>query len=84
MYHPPYVVLDCEGDPSIVMFQDGAWNRTLSNLKVFDDVFVDENVHSGLDVDATHRQHLHELILGERRCGPQPSPRKARIPHWPT
>ena len=63
---PPHVVLDCEGDPSIVMFQDGAWNRTLPNLKVFDDVFVDENVHSGLNVDATHRQHLHELILGDQ------------------
>ena len=62
---PPHVVLDCEGEPSTVMFQNGAWNRTIPDLKIFDDVFVDENVHSGLDVEAHHRQHLHELILGE-------------------
>lgn len=64
--NPPHVVLDCEGDPSTVIFQDDAWNRTLHDLKIFDDVFVDDNVHSGLDVDATHRQHLHELILGDQ------------------
>ena len=63
--HPPKVVLDCEGEPSNVMFQDGVWNRTLPGLKIFDDVFVDENVHSGLDVESQHRQNLHELILGD-------------------
>ena len=62
---PPHIVLDCEGEPSNVMFQNGAWNRTLPDLKIYDDVFVDENVHSGLDVEAHHRQNLHELILGD-------------------
>ena len=62
----PHVVLICEGEPSNVMFQNGAWNRTLPDLKIYDDVFVDENVHSGLDVDAHHGQNLHELILGDQ------------------
>ena len=62
----PHVVLNCEGEPSNVMFQNGAWNRTLPDLKIYDDVFVDENVYSGLDVDAHHRQNLHELILGDQ------------------
>ncbi len=31
---------------------------------VFDDIFVDQNVYSGLAVDSDHRQKLHELILG--------------------
>ncbi len=35
-------------------------------MAVFDDVFVDENVYSGLSVDAEHRQNLHELILGSQ------------------
>jgi wobble nucleotide-excising tRNase len=48
------------------MFQNGAWNRTLPNLVVFDDVFVDQNIHSGLAVAAGHRQKLHELILGSQ------------------
>lgn len=64
--HPPHVVLDCDGGPHDAMFQDGAWNRTLPHLALFDDVFVDANIHSGLAVDARHRQNLHELVLGAR------------------
>lgn len=64
--HPPHVVLDCEGGPPDAIFQDGAWNRTLPRLVLFDDVFVDANIHSGLAVDARHRQNLHELVLGAR------------------
>jgi wobble nucleotide-excising tRNase len=62
--HPPHVLLDCDGGPPDAMFQNAAWNRTLPHLVVFDDVFVDENIHSGLIVDARHRQNLHELVLG--------------------
>lgn len=62
--HSPHVVLDCCGEPPEAMFLDGVWNRTLSNLVVFDDVFIDQNVYSGLDVEAGHRQNLHELVLG--------------------
>ena len=62
--HPPHVIISCAGGPPAAMFQNGAWNRTLPNIVVFDDVFVDENVYSGLVVDSDHRQKLHELILG--------------------
>ncbi|HDL49546.1 MAG TPA: hypothetical protein ENH33_06275, partial [Actinobacteria bacterium] len=62
----PHVVLDCDGGLPEVMFRDGAWNRTLSNLVIFDDLFVDQNVHSGLTVEAGHRKNLHELVLGAR------------------
>ena len=64
--HTPHIVLECEGIPSHVIFENGEWNRTLPNLRIFDDVFVDENVYSGLDVGSQHRQNLHELILGEQ------------------
>jgi wobble nucleotide-excising tRNase len=62
--HAPHVVVDCEGGPPLAVFQNNAWNRTLPNLVVFDDVFVDQNVYSGLAVEAAHRQNLHELVLG--------------------
>lgn len=62
--HPPHVVLECSGGPPHAMFQDGAWNRTLSNILIFDDKFIDDNVHSGLAIESEHRQNLHELILG--------------------
>lgn len=62
--HPPHVVLSCDGHGADAVFQDGQWNRTYPDLLIFDDVFVDENVHSGLDIQAGHRQNLHELVLG--------------------
>lgn len=62
--NPPQAVLECTGGPPPAVFQNNAWNRTLPDLVVFDDIFIDENVHSGLAVDAHHRQNLHELILG--------------------
>lgn len=61
---PPHIVLDCDGGSSPAVFENGTWNRTLANMVVFDDVFVDQNVYSGLAVDAEHRQNLHELVLG--------------------
>ena len=64
--YPPKAVLSWQDEPSDVIFQNGAWNHTFENLKVFDDHFVDENVYSGLDVASSHRQNLHELILGDR------------------
>lgn len=64
--NPPHVVLECTGGPPPATFQNNAWNRTFPNMAVFDDVFVDQNVYSGLAVGADHRQNLHELILGAR------------------
>jgi len=60
----PHIVLDCDGNPANVYFQNGAWNRAIPEIVVFDDLFVTENVYSGLAVEAGHRQNLHELILG--------------------
>ncbi len=62
----PHVVIECSGGPPPAVFQNGAWNRTLPNMVVFDDLFVDQNIHSGLSVEVAHRQNLHELILGEQ------------------
>jgi wobble nucleotide-excising tRNase len=62
--HPPHVVLECSDGPPQAIFQNNAWNRTLPDVVVFDDMFIDQNVHSGLAVQAHHRQNLHELILG--------------------
>lgn len=62
--HPPHVIIGCAGGPPAAMFQNGSWNRNLANMVVFDDVFIDQNVYSGLVVGGDHRQNLHELILG--------------------
>ena len=65
-HHQPHVVLDCDGVSNPRMFQNGTWNHTLPELSLFDDTFVDENIHSGLAVDARHRRNLHTLVLGSQ------------------
>jgi wobble nucleotide-excising tRNase len=61
----PHIVIDTgHGAPAV--FQNGAWSRTAPEISVFDDNFVAENVCSGIEVGATHRQNLHELIIGSQ------------------
>ena len=62
--YPPHVIVECSGGPPPAIFENNAWNQALPELVVFDDVFVNENVHSGLTVQPHHRQNLHEFILG--------------------
>ena len=65
--NPPHVIIDiveCDGSSSAAVFQNDAWSRTLPNVVIFDDLFIDENVHSGLGVGTHHRQNLNQLILG--------------------
>ena len=61
----PHVVLICEGNQT-VQFQNGSWSRSIPEIVIYDDVFVANNVCSGLMVDPSHRQNLHELIIGEQ------------------
>jgi wobble nucleotide-excising tRNase len=60
--HPPHVVLAPRAGPPLV-FQNGAWSATLPGIVVFDDHFVAQNVCAGVEIGASHRQNLHELIL---------------------
>ena len=46
------------------VFRNGAWSHTIPDIAIFDDTFVAVNVCSGLDLGTSHRQNLHELILG--------------------
>jgi wobble nucleotide-excising tRNase len=57
----PHIIVNV-GTPLI--FDNGHWSSTYSNIAVFDDAFVSENVCSGVDIGSEHRQNLHELILG--------------------
>jgi wobble nucleotide-excising tRNase len=61
--HSPHVVLTPRAGPPLV-FQNGAWSSTLPGIAVFDDHFVAQNVCAGIEIASSHRQNLHELILG--------------------
>ncbi|WP_312597787.1 AAA family ATPase [Brevundimonas sp.] len=58
----PHIVLTVSG--AALVYQKGAWGQPLPRVAVFDDAFVAANVCSGIEIDASHRQNLHELILG--------------------
>lgn len=62
--HPPHVIISHTAGNAI--FQNGTWNRHLPEITIFDDAFVSDNVCSGIEIQAAHRQSLHELILGAR------------------
>jgi wobble nucleotide-excising tRNase len=61
--HAPHVVIDVDGEPAAV-FQNGNWARTSPDIVIYDDAFVAQNVCSGIEVASSHRQNLHELIIG--------------------
>lgn len=61
--HPPHLVLTLRAGSPLV-FQNGAWSTTLPGVAVFDDHFVSQNVCAGVEIGTSHRQNLHELILG--------------------
>ncbi|CAG9184093.1 AAA family ATPase [Cupriavidus respiraculi] len=61
--HPPHLVLAPRAGPPLV-FQNGTWSTTLPGIAVFDDHFVAQNVCAGVEIGPSHRQNLHELILG--------------------
>ncbi len=61
--NPPHVIVHVAGGADHT-FNNGAWSAPLPTISAFDDAFVAANVCSGLEIEAGHRQNLHELILG--------------------
>ncbi len=65
----PHVIIASGSPAGIIQFQHGTWTGSLDTITVFDDAFVSANVCSGTEIDAEHRQNLHELILGAQGVG---------------
>ncbi|NTC83557.1 AAA family ATPase [Agrobacterium tumefaciens] len=63
--HLPHIIIN-RSQAAANTFQNGGWNASSSDIAVFDDEFVAQNVCSGLEIDTAHRQNLHELILGSQ------------------
>jgi wobble nucleotide-excising tRNase len=53
-------------DGAHATFNNGAWNRKVPEIAIFDAMFVSENVHSGDVVDIEHRRSLYSVIVGEQ------------------
>jgi len=62
----PHIILNIEGVNGNAILQNGSWNHCFDEIFIYDDEFVSQNVYSGLEITANHRQSLHEVILGHR------------------
>lgn len=62
--HPPHIVVSQGGGQSV--FQNGTWSQALPDIAIFDDSFVADNICAGIELQTSHRQNLHELILGSQ------------------
>lgn len=61
----PHVVIAQAGSGTL-QFKENQWSGSAPPMAVFDDGFIDANICSGLAVATSHRQKLHELILGAK------------------
>ena len=48
-----------------VRFDGAKWTGRLPNIAIFDNAFVDQNIHSGELVTIGNRRNLYEVIIGE-------------------
>ena len=51
-------------DGLTLIFANGAWNNTISDIAIFDATFVSDNVFSGDLVDVGHKRNLYRVIIG--------------------
>jgi wobble nucleotide-excising tRNase len=61
---PPFAQLLVNGN-TVVNFKDGRWDGPGPRLAIYDSTFIDENVHSGNNIDREHRKNLYGVIVGE-------------------
>ena len=59
-----HAVVCCDG--AEIAFDGTSWTAPGPRVLIYDDHFVDANVCSGLEVEASHRKGVHALVLGER------------------
>ena len=50
----------------VANFDGSSWSNVYPYLEIFDNSFVTENVHSGEEVDISHRRNLYRVIIGEK------------------
>jgi len=46
-------------------FHNNKWENTLSNIEIFDVVFINKNVYTGLEISSEHQKGLYQFALGE-------------------
>ncbi len=56
--------VDMRAEGTSYRYSGGVWSQTLSELVIFDPVFINDNVFSGDYVDHEHKKNLYRVIVG--------------------
>lgn len=59
----PYIEIKL--DSGLAQYNSGNWNKTYPDLLIFDELFINQNVCSGLTVAHEHKKNLYRFIIGE-------------------
>jgi wobble nucleotide-excising tRNase len=59
------ILTDDDSEPRLI-FDGNNWNQEFNNIEIFDVLFINENIYTGLEIQNTHKKNLFEIIIGER------------------
>jgi wobble nucleotide-excising tRNase len=51
-------------DSGYINFSAGSWSRTASDIHIFDQHFIRENVHTGSDIGLDQRRNFYRVVVG--------------------
>lgn len=52
----------------VFKFQNNGWNswcNDLKNVEIFDEIFIDKNIYTGLNISSEHYKFLYQFAIGE-------------------
>ena len=59
---PPEVQILSDNGP--IKFIEGAWSQINSNIHIFDQPFINENVHAGTAINLEQRRNFYRVVVG--------------------
>ncbi|MDO9432612.1 MAG: AAA family ATPase [Phenylobacterium sp.] len=51
-------------DTGLVKFSAGAWSANADDFHIFDQHFINANVHGGHEIDVVHRRNFYRVVVG--------------------
>ena len=63
---PPFVKITMAGTATPFIYNQTNWSASLPSIHIFDEVFIDTTVYSGMVVTPSHRSAMHDLVNGPR------------------
>lgn len=56
-------------DTGVAKFSGGAWNTACPEIEIFDQRYINENVHGGHQVDVDQRRNFYKVVVGPQGVG---------------